>query len=247
VGLLALQGRLNHAGTRGIPVLGAFFKAPVEDPTSETRPAPEAGAGPDAPAAAASSRPAAPLAAETAPQAPGGRRAPRAGLFEFPPLPSSVTPDEMTSALVSLELRRKDLDRRELQITREKEELFALARDMEERRKAVRTDMATVQSAAEEVDMRARTFREDSSLLAQQELKNYRDQADRFALMDPKKASELLLEMGPEGEEKAVKLLSLMDAETAAKVLAEMDPKRGARIVSRSLKMIREPARPAAR
>jgi flagellar motility protein MotE (MotC chaperone) len=97
------------------------------------------------------------------------------------------------------------------------------------------------------VDLRLKTFRGESSLLEQQEQKNYKEQADRFAVMDPQKAAELLLEMGPESEDKAVKLLSLMDAETAARVLGEMDPKRGARIVTRSLKLVREPARPPGR
>jgi flagellar motility protein MotE (MotC chaperone) len=162
-------------------------------------------------------------------------------------LQSNLTPEEMTSALVSLEVRRRDLDRREAQIAREKEELSGLARDMEERRKAVRADMAMVQSASAEVDLRLETFRGESSLLEQQEQKNYKEQADRFAVMDPQKAAELLLEMGPDSEDKAVKLLSLMDAETAARVLGEMDPKRGARIVTRSLKLVREPARPPGR
>jgi flagellar motility protein MotE (MotC chaperone) len=245
VGLLALQGRLDYEGTRGIPVLGSFFAAPpASDAATETRPSVEAQDSPDAPAVQS---PAASGGDGQPAQSHAGQRAPRGALFEFPPLQSNLTPEEMTSALVSLEVRRRDLDRREAQIAREKEELSGLARDMEERRKAVRADMAMVQSASEEVDLRLKTFRGESSLLEQQEQKNYKEQADRFAVMDPQKAAELLLEMGPESEDKAAKLLSLMDAETAARVLGEMDPKRGARIVTRSLKLVREPARPPGR
>jgi len=59
LGLLAAQGRLNHAGTRGIPLLSALFPAP---PTAAESAA-QGGAAAPAPAAAPHDEPAGPAAA----------------------------------------------------------------------------------------------------------------------------------------------------------------------------------------
>ena len=314
VGLLAVQGRLNYEGTRGVPIVSMFFKKPPEkdgehkdgehkageakdggaqdgehkgaEPGKDGEPAKagvtggdEHGTNPTPTADAAKDghgetpktgdaghgEPARPEThgdsgkpdAHGAPPPAGGHEdkpqdghgkaeepSPQAGklpaTFLYPPVQSRMTAEELMAAAAQIDEKRRKLDQERAQLEFEREALAVRERDVEDRRKQVRNDMALVQSKSDELEKRIKDFESQTALLKRQEQKNFKEQAEKLALMDPKRASEYLVEFGAEGEDRAVKLLASMDAESAAKILESMDPKRGARLLERGLKLVRE-------
>lgn len=231
VGMLAVSGRLNADGVKSVPVLNQIIK---EEPGDE-----EPGAKPGeskAEDAAFKKK----QDSKRKRLDPRSEDAARRKIFSLESFKAPTSAEELarlqsilTKTVEANELEAAALAKREL-------ELELREQDLTMRRESGQKLMDEVERRIEELrTMRAR-FERDVTVLTASEQKNVKRQAEQLGAMEPAKAAEFLLELGLEKEALAVKLLVSMDVEQASGILAMIDANRGARLIERATRVLRQ-------
>ena len=225
VGLLAFSGRLNPAGVRNVPLLNRFLQDDGTDgATTNVR-------------EATSQKPRDQGQGESPTRS--SDRVKATSLFTLESFAPPTTREEIQDlyartkkGYAELELEAAAQRKRELELTLRES-------DLEQRRRGIDALMERVTRAMADLEAERLRFASDVTIIKQAEDGNIKRQAAALAAMDPSKASEFLLALGPDKEPLAVKLLVSMETEGAAAILAAMDTQRGARLIDRATRLIK--------
>jgi hypothetical protein len=245
LGALAVQGRLDHEGTRGIPILERLFEAP-EDTAADPLGAGDADA--DADEVAQQDLPRGQdLRGQDRPAAEGSAgeaRSPEVqGLFEFPRLDSGMTADDLERILrVAREAeQRARLERARVEAA--EAELFARQRDLEDREASIAMQMLRVDQERSRLEERIAEFERDVLLVEQDELRGLREYARTLASFEPVRAAAIVLQEWEldEGRKRIVKVLAVMDPADADAILAQIDVAQTRQVLLERLKIVLEP------
>jgi hypothetical protein len=234
VGTLAVQGRLDEAGTRGIPWIGGLFAAAgPEDPA----PAPEGDADgfasePGAPAAAA---------AEPPPEETG---ADGGGLFRFPQLDSGFTAEDLERVLRAAREVEAEAARERARLEVQEADLLARERDLEDRVSSIAEQMLRVDQERERLERRIAEFEQKVLLVERDELRGLREYGRTLASFEPVRAAGLVLEewASDEGRKRIVKVLAVMDPDEADAILAAIDAGQVREVLLQRLRIVHEPS-----
>lgn len=240
VGMMAATGRLNPEGAKNVPILNKIYKEEEPEPADGTAKTGEGSAG-DASfrqdGKAAKKEDAAkadkkPLIDEQE------RELNKRKLFKFDGFEANVAAEEirrlqrkLAETLKKNELRKAALDKREM-------DLQLREQDLTSRRESVMRLMTKIDARLEELRALRVQFEKDVTVLKESEKKNIKRQAEQLGAMDPKKASEFILELGAEKEDLAVKLLVSMEVEAASQILSLLDAQRGAKLIERATRVL---------
>ncbi|MCA8969065.1 MAG: hypothetical protein KDC95_04755 [Planctomycetes bacterium] len=249
LGMLAVSGRLNAEGVKDVPVLNQILKE--EEPTGK-----EAnGAGQKVGGTAGKGDGVATEAGFRKPQDgtskadadgqgktrldPRGMNAARRKMFEFESFgaPTSAKELERLQQKLSETVRTNELQTAAL--SKSQLELEIREQDLNYRRESIQKLMDEVERRIETLRSMREQFERDVTVLTREEARNVKRQAEQLGAMEPPKAAELLLELGLDKEDLAVKLLVSMDVEQASGILAMVDAKRGARLIERATRVLR--------
>lgn len=242
LGALAVQGRLDHDGTRGIPVLEQLFAEPEHDAEQPLGAAdPDAGPGEELP------QDPKPAVQETTPAAQNQGAPPDVhevqGLFEFPRLDSGMTAADLERIL---RVAREAEERARLEragVEAAEAELFARQRDLEDREASIAMQMLRVDQERARLEERIAEFERQVLLVEQDELRGLREYARTLASFEPSRAAAIVLQEWEldEGRKRIVKVLAVMDPVDADVVLAEIDVAQIREVLLERLKIVLEP------
>ncbi len=232
IGMLALSGRLNPDGVRNVPVLNRMIPESDPDMAKSTIAA-------DATAASSGG-----VTEATMKQEPKSaiqkNRIKRKSLFTLQSIAAPTTKQEIDGFYDKAKRRLAAVERERASLEKRQFELKLREQDLEQRHKTLREFMDSVERKVEELRALRTKFEADITMLRAAEVKNVQRQATQLGAMEPETAARYLTELGPDQEDLAIKLLVSMEVEQAAEILAAIDPKRGARLVSRATKLLRE-------
>jgi hypothetical protein len=226
VGLLAISGRLNSEGVSSVPVLNKIVSD--DSKAKKTSPADNKGVVRDATA--------------RRPQDRQSRedRVRRKQLFTLESFAPPTTVEEIRHFHAAAKKERELLSLERAALKKREFELILREKDLQERQRSVQTLMDKVTRAIDELESRRSRFEGDITTLKAAEAKNLKRQASQLAAMEPAKAADYLLELGPDKEPLAVKLLVVMDVEAASAILGTMDTKRGARLIEQATRVLQK-------
>lgn len=253
-GLLGVQGRLNHEGTKEIPVLRWMFPAPPNadgrsvprrsQPTAKTSPVPTT----PKTRRPGASRPVDALSEANAPPdlpgVPPARGFEIGQLFDLAPLEATGLTVHDVNALVA----RAQSDR--AAVASERAELERARRELELREKDVAERYAKLQTMLDDIVDRRRsfetdvkTFNERVTVLYAAERQALLATASSIARLKPAAGAELIREFyaGDNGPQKVVKILAVMVPERADEILGSLDPKLAREILECRMSLIEEP------
>ncbi len=227
VGTLAIQGRLDHDGTRGIPLLEQLF-ADTGDPAKPAAPTvvvPAAPAGETAPPAAG--EPAAALVREP---------------FQLPELSGALKVEDIESMLRAAEVRDRASRDRAAAVAQRERELALRQRDLEDREAAVADKMLEVDRERERLEARIAQFEKDVLMVHRDDVRALRDYAHTLAALDPERAAAVLEREWQDeaGRKRITRALALLDAEEVGAILGQVPADRTREVLLERLKVVRE-------
>ncbi len=241
--LLALQGRLDYAGTRGIPLVQSLFSKPssATDASRTARPR----ALPPAPAAEPALDAAKQQQFEARVEAltdPG--RQPQTGLFQLPLLESGLSAADLDEMARAAREQRESLARREAALDHREEQLAAREDDVTRRHGEVQSLMRDVVDARQQLMEERRELGRLYTFIDESEESRYREQARFLAGQDRVQAGGVVREMwrSESGRTDAVRMLRLMQAEDRDEILAVLSAAELRDIVARLANAVIVPA-----
>ncbi|MCB9880463.1 MAG: hypothetical protein H6832_18805 [Planctomycetes bacterium] len=250
LGMLAASGRLNADGVKGVPVLNQILKEEEPPTGGDTKRGGEktrgtAGKGKGVATEAGFRKPQDATAQgdaggqDKARLDPRGMDAVRRKMFEFESFgaPTSAKELERLQQKLSETVHTNELQTAAL--SKSQLELEIREKDLTYRRESIQKLMDEVERRIETLRSMREQFERDVTVLTREEARNVKRQAEQLGAMEPPKAAELLLELGLDKEDLAVKLLVSMDVEQASGILAMVDAKRGARLIERATRVLR--------
>ena len=179
-------------------------------------------------------------------QNPDARYSPGA-YFRFDGMPAGVTPDQLNASwkrvqdgLAELERRGKALDQRE-------QELREFSEDLARRQTEVGKERAEVEALQRRLDERIARFQDEIKLVRSDEAAALKRNAKTLESFEPAKAAELLTEQWKTeaGQVDVLKLLEFMDKEAVDQILAELPNHLVREVLQKRLRVVKEPAAPA--
>ncbi len=216
--VLNMQGRLNPEGVKGTP---------LENLYPPSKQAHATGQKPKAPAKKESE---AEKAAKKIQEEMRKVRTAGAALPDVYALPATVNRRELDEIASRLEIKEKELRRREEVLAGREEGLRVRERDVEDRKASLRKLMAELEARRKELDRAARELARDQVVLRKGEKKNIKRLADMVSEMKPEDAARTLGSWMPEGEKKIVKVLVAMDPSAAARILGQLQGETAQRL-----------------
>lgn len=238
-GTLALQGRLDHAGTRGIPVVSWLF----EDPAADLQVLPGPVQDPAATAGSAGPGEVGDPEAESAEPDATGDAVPGDGLFEFPRLDSGLTAEDLERILRAARAAEEAARVERARIDAAEADLLARQRDLEDRESRIAAQMLRVDQERDRLERRIADFERKVLLVEQDELRGLREYARSLSSFDPQRAAEIVLQEWDteDGRKRIVKVLAVMDPADADSILARIDRERIREVLLERLKIVLEP------
>lgn len=166
----------------------------------------------------------------------------RGRLFQFQRLEGGMSSDELNEILKRAQKMQQDLENREKAIEKRKQELDARENDIRDRQKAVADKLVEIQAERAKLEREVEEFHKTVLLIRHDEEKGFQDLARTLSSFEPKKSADILLEMWQteEGQVKALKILTVMDAEASDAIVGEFQTKQIRDFLEKRLKVIRE-------
>ena len=254
IGTLAVQGRLDYAGTRGVPIASWLFAPPSADEATA-----EVAIPADPPAVAASDPTAAPpptpdeepaagaaaaTGEATSDQQDADRLEPRSpGLFRFPQIDSGLTAEDVDQALRAAHAARDQAALERVRLAALAADLDLQRSDLQDRESAIARQMLRVEQERDRVEQRIAEFERQVLLVERDDLRGYQEFGRTLAAFDPLRAAAIVMDEWADdvGRQRIVKVLATMDPVDADGILAAVDASQVRALLVERLKVVREP------
>lgn len=228
-GTLAVQGRLDADGIRGLPVISWFTGAGEdleEGPQEPVSPGPQGGGTRGGSRSAATDG-----AANETP-----------GLFEIPKLESGISAEDVERFLQQAKAAHEAAEQERALVAAETRALETRQRDLEDRENAIAQAMSRVDAEREKLERRIEEFERQVLLVQRDEIRALRDYGRSLAAFDPERAASIV---GQEwesetGRKRIVRVLALMEPGDADAVLGALPDARLREVLLERMKVVVE-------
>lgn len=267
--LLGVQGRLTYEGTKQIPLLHSCFPEP-EAPAPRRLPRPSSGDGTAGGTVAQDPAVSTPAQSEQVEGAAGretpvegavegalpmkgaaalaGTDGPYGGidqgdpLFAFDRLPPGMTVEEIDAVIAHARQAEAELVAARAEVEARDRGLRARERDLEERQEQLTRLLEQVEEERAKVEARIAALHGSVIALRPDEAAAYRATASTVASLDPEIARNLIEDywQSADGQERAVRILSVMEPRRADAILGLLDTKMMREILERRMAVVQE-------
>lgn len=162
-------------------------------------------------------------------------------LWSFPQMEAGMTADELNDILRRAREERLAIERDRGAIVQQRRELDARERDVADRQDAVLEKLREVEQLRAKLQAEIDEFQSTVLLIRQDEMSGLQSVAKTLASVEAKSAAAVIKKWWEtdEGQARALKIWTVMDADAAHAILAELDVEMIRQVLEKRLKVVR--------
>ena len=167
-------------------------------------------------------------------------------LWSFPQMEAGMTADELNDILRRAREERLAIERDRGAMVQQRRELDARERDVADRQDAVLEKLREVEQLRAKLQAEIDEFQSTVLLIRQDEMSGLQSVAKTLASVEAKSAAAVIKKWWEtdEGQARALKIWTVMEADAAHAILAELDVEMIRQVLEKRLKVVRAQAKP---